>query len=111
MSSPGPTLSSLSFIAGTPKAAQRRSSGCPEGAEECQNNWRQQSALGGSDEELAVRRRPGRSCRTAVEMCELNREHLDGAAPSLPWLPLAEGQVAMLCLGATNAAMACPARL
>lgn len=43
-------------------------------------------------------------------MGELQRERLAGAAPSLSLLPLAKGQVAMLCWGGTNAAMACPAR-
>lgn len=43
-------------------------------------------------------------------MCELHREHLPRAAPSLSLLCLAKGRVAVLCLGKTNAAMACPAR-
>lgn len=67
--------------------------------------------LGGLDEELALRRKPERSCKTAVVRCEFHREHLVGAAPSLSSLALAQGQGAMLlCLGKTNAAMAFPAR-
>lgn len=42
----GSTLSSLSFTAGTLKAAQGRSRGCPEGAKECQSNSRQRWGAG-----------------------------------------------------------------
>lgn len=43
-------------------------------------------------------------------MSDLHREHTVIAAPPLVLLLLAKGEVVALCVGRTNAAMACPAR-